>query len=786
MHRLFRLVLVCLSLGPLLGRAQTVPTVPAPAPANLTSQALRDWLRTNWYDPYRRELSYADARAKMYNYADNYDNKVVCVYSGYSETVPYSFTNTSTSVVTSINCEHSIPQSWFKETVRMRSDMHHLYPTYITWNSNRGSDPYAEIPDAQTRLWMRLTQSQTSIPTTNIDEYSEDTNSQFEPREDHKGNLARTAFYFYTMHAGQPDLVATGHNDINTLADLNTLYQWHLADPVDEHERERNRRVAASQGNYNPYINDPTLVARAWGFAPTGPVISFATATSSVPEGNSGFTTYTATLNVSPAPTAALVVQVALDATSSTATSGVDFTFPTPTTVTFAAGQTSQTVSLTVTGDTQPEADETVVLTLQNPGTGASLGGPSTHTLILTNDDGNPPTVAFATATGSLPEGNSGTSTYAATVTLANPGNLPFPIMVPVLVDAASTASSPSDYILATNTLTFASATALSQTVRVTVIGDLLPEPNETVVLRLGTPSAAGLVLGAARTHTLTIGNDDAAPVGGSCTDPFFSKYFESAAGNTKALEIFNPTASPLDLSGLRVELFAPGATTPTSTATLTGTVAASGVYVIANTGVTDTGVKAVANLQSNVCFFNGPHALVLFDGTDTLDVIGVVGRTPAGAGTSWAVASGGNTRDNSLVRLPTTGRGNSRWFGPTGAATTWQAQGTDNFTGLGSYTSTACATVLAVRGASAGRPTLTIYPNPATGHASLLLPGAPATQPATVEVLDAVGRLVRHLTAPLGATLPAELGLTGLPAGLYAVRVATAEGQYIGRLVVE
>jgi endonuclease I len=787
MKKLLRFLLLALGLAPLAGYAQTVPALPAAAPAGLSGTALRDWLRTNWYDPYRRELSYADARGKMYNYADNYSNTVVCVYSGYSETVPYNFANNSTGVVTNINCEHTIPQSWFKETVRMRSDMHHLYPTFIQWNSNRGSDPFAEIPDSQTRLWMRLEKSQSSIPATNIDEYSEDTNSQFEPREDHKGNLARTAFYFYTMHAGQPDLVATGHNSISSLADLNTLYQWHLADPVDDHERERNRRVAASQGNYNPYITDPALVARAWGFAAAGPVVSFATATGSIAEGNTGITTYTATLTMSPAPTAVFAVDVALDGTGTTATSGTDFTFSTPTRVTFAAGQTSQTVTLTVTGDTQPEADETVALTLQNVSTGASIGGPATHTLTITNDDGAVPTVRFSAATGSIAEGNTGTSAYTTTVTLADPGSLTFPLTVPVTVDAAGTATSPGDYTLATTQLTFASATALSQVVTVTVVGDLLPEPNETVILRLGTPSSAAVVLGTTSRHTLTITNDDASPVGGSCTDAFFTKYFESSTGNTKAVEIYNPTSSALDLSTLRVELFAAGATTPTATANLTGSLAAGKVYVIANTGVTDAAVKAAANLQSTIGFFSGAQTLVLFDGTDTLDIIGVVGRTPASGATGWAVASGGTTRDNSLVRLPTTGRGNSRWFGTGGAATTWQAQGTDNFAGIGSYTSTACAIPLAVRSSSNGRANLEVYPNPTdNGRVRLRLPGATATRPASIEVLDALGRTARRFTAVVGDATPATLELGRLPAGIYAVRVTTTDGQYLGRFTVE
>ncbi len=783
MRKLFRLLGWVLAVLPLAGQAQVVPPVPAPAPAALSGVPLRDWLRANWYDPYRTVLSYSDARAKMYNYADNYNNSVVCVYSGYSETVPLNFNSTSTGVVNNINCEHSIPQSWFRETTRMRSDMHHLYPTYIQWNSNRGSDPFGDIPDTQTTLWMRLTQSQTSIPTSNIDDYSEDGPGKFEPREVHKGNLARAAFYFYTMHAGQPDLIATGHSNINTLADLNTLYQWHLADPVDAQEQERNRRVAASQGNYNPYIEDPSLVARAWGFAPTGPVVSFATATGSLPEGNAGSTTYTATLSVSPSPTATLTVQVALDATSSTATNGTDFSFTTPATVTFAAGQTSQTVTLTVTGDTQPEADEAVVLTLQNPGTGASIGGPATHTLTIFNDDGPAPTVAFSAATGSITEGNSGTSTYSATATLTNPGSLAFPVTVPVAVVAAgTTATSPDDYTLATSTITFASATALSQPVRVTIAGDVLPEPNETVVLRLGTPSNASVVVGTPATHTLTILNDDTPPAGVSCSAPYFSKYFESATGNTKVLEIFNPTTATRNLSGLRVELFAANATTPTTTANLTGNLAAGDVFVIANTGVTSAAVQAAADLQSNVCFFSGTHSLVLYDGTDTLDIIGVVGRAPSGTG--WAIPSGGTTRDNSLVRLPSTGQGTTRWFGAAGAATTWQAQGADNFTGVGSYTSTACATPLATRGSrTAGA--LELYPNPAASRVSLRLPGA-ATRPATIEVLDALGRPARQLSAPVGDAMPATLELVGLPAGLYAVRVRTAEGLHLGRLVVE
>ncbi|MBF9140917.1 endonuclease [Hymenobacter properus] len=777
MKHLFTSCLLVLGLVPAALHAQTAPPMPPAAPTNLSGVALRDWYRTNWYDGKRVELSYATARGKMYNYADNYNNLVTCVYSGYQETVPYSTTNTSTTTVNRINCEHTVPQSWFNQTVRMRSDMHHLYPTYDTWNNLRGSDPYAEIPDAQTQTWMRLLVSQSTIPTTNIAEWSEDTNTQFEPREDHKGNVARSIFYFYTMHANQPDLIATGHNNISSIADINTLYAWHLADPVDAHEIERNRRVAVSQGNYNPYIEHPETVATAWGLTPPGPVFSFATAAGSITEGNTGTSTYTVTLNLAPAATAATTVQVNVDGTNSTATNGTDFAFTSPTTVTFPAGSTSQTVTITVNGDTQPEADETVILTLTNPSTGNSVGSPGIHTLTITNDDGTPPMVNFATATGSIAEGNSGTSTYTVNVTAS--GTLPTgTFTVPVSVDAAnSTATATTDYVLNTTSLTF-SNTALTQAITITVNGDVTFEPNETVRLRLGTPSNATIIVGQPNTHTLTILNDDAAPAGAPCTKPYFSQYVEGSATNTKVLEIYNPTLSPMPLAGKSVVLYANGATTPTATQALTGTIAPGDVYVIANTGVVDTGVAAQADIQSNVAFFNGDDAIALFDGTDTLDVIGVIGQRP----TEWTVP-GGSTLNNTLVRQPTTSQG-GRWNGPNGSST-WSAGGVDNYAGVGSYTSTACYVPLAGRTAAVLRNTLEIYPNPASETVQLRLPGVPSARPATIEVLDLLGRPVRQRAAQLSATDAVPVDLRGLPAGIYAIRVLCEEVTYTGRVVV-
>lgn len=781
MKHFFTTLLVVLGLVPTALHAQTVPPLPPAPPAGLQGVALRDWYRANWYDGKRVELSYAQARGKMYNYADNYNNLVTCVYSGYQETVPFSTTNTSTTVVSNINCEHTVPQAWYNEVVRMRTDMHHLFPTYITWNSIRGSDPFADIPDATTQTWIRGLVGQSAIPAANLSEWSEDTNLEFEPREDHKGNVARAIFYFYTMHAGQPELITTGHQNISAAADLNTLYAWHLADPVDTREIERNNRVAASQGNFNPYIAHPGTVAAAWSITPPGPVFSFATPAAAVAEGNTGTTTYTLTVNLTPAATAPVTVQVGLDAAASTATSGPDFAFITPATLTFPAGVTSQPVSVTVTGDAQPEADETVVLTLSNPTTGNSVGSPGTHTLTLTNDDGPPPIVAFASAGGTLTEGNTGTTTY--TISLVASGTLPNAFSVPVSVDVANSTANAADYVLNTTSVTFGGFLP-PQPITITVHGDLTYEPNETVRLRLGTPTNATIIVGQPNGHTFTILNDDAAPAGAPCTKPYFSQYVESQMGNTKVLEIYNPTLTPMPLAGKRVVLYPPGGTTPTFTQDLTGSLAPGDVYVIGNSGLTSAVVMPEVDLLSNVCFFNGPHALALFEGTDTLDVIGVIGRTPpGGATTGWTVPNG-STQNNTLVRQPSTSQG-GRWNGPNGSST-WSAGGVDNYAGVGSYVSAACFIPTATRATTARRPALDLYPNPTTETVQLRLPGLTTARPATLAVLDMLGRPVRQRTAALSATTAVSLDLRGLPPGLYAVRVTCAEGEYTGRVVVK
>lgn len=241
-------------------------TIAQTPPSNLNGSSLRSWLKQNYYDGRHSSLGYSEARRQMYNYIDNKNNYITGVYSGYQKY--WRFGGTGTNPMP-INAEHTVPQSFFDRDEPMRSDIHHLFPTFANWNSTRSNHKFAEITDSRTEKWMYLNNSQSSIPRSNKNAYSESDGDVFEPREIQKGNTARAIFYFYTMYPGEA-------GTISSVGDINTLYQWHLNDPVDATERARNNAIAQVQGSRNPYIDQPSLVARAWslGSNPTPPSTS--------------------------------------------------------------------------------------------------------------------------------------------------------------------------------------------------------------------------------------------------------------------------------------------------------------------------------------------------------------------------------------------------------------------------------------------------------------------------------------------------------------------------------
>jgi endonuclease I len=213
-------------------------------------------------------LSYGDARDLLYGEIDNRNDSVTCIYSGHQIFLPDGV-DPSTFVFmdgdkNGINAEHVFPRSKGADFGLPLADMHHIFPCRVEVNTNRGSFPFAEIPDADTQSWYFLTTELSTAPSTNIEAYSEGIRGVegfFEPRESRKGDIARAMFYFYTIYKAQAD---AADSDFFS-QQLSTLCQWHEQDPVDEQEYNRTFMIAPHQDDIpNPFILDCSLVERAY------------------------------------------------------------------------------------------------------------------------------------------------------------------------------------------------------------------------------------------------------------------------------------------------------------------------------------------------------------------------------------------------------------------------------------------------------------------------------------------------------------------------------------------
>ncbi len=148
-----------------------------------------------------------------------------------------------------------------------------------------------------------------------------------------------------------------------------------------------------------------------------------------------------------------------------------------------------------------------------------------------------------------------------------------------------------------------------------------------------------------ALTAALLLGLAGAAAAQSTCL--YFSEYIEGTSNN-KALEIYNATEADVNLALVTVELYANGATTPTSTATLSGTLHNGDVFVIGHS-LAGTPITSQSDLLVNggVVNFNGDDAVVLKLNGAVVDCIGQVGFDP---GTFWGLEPC-TTVNHTLVR---------------------------------------------------------------------------------------------------------------------------------------
>jgi Ca2+-binding RTX toxin-like protein len=263
------------------------------------------------------------------------------------------------------------------------------------------------------------------------------------------------------------------------------------------------------------------LSAASFVVTPTPPVGSISVDDVSVVEGDSG--TRTVTFTVSRTGTAAFVIDFAT--ADGTASAGSDY-LANSGTLTFADGQMSQTVTVTINGDVSFEPNETFFLNLTNASNGGViLDGQGLGT--VTNDDAAPPVGSISVDDVTVVEGNAGTRTV--TFTVSRTGTAAFSVD---FATANGTANAGIDYLANSGTLTFANG-QVSQTVTVTINGDVSFEPNQTFFLNL-TNASYGIILDGQGLGMIV--NDDSAPL---VADTNGTAASEDLSGNSASNRIF-------------------------------------------------------------------------------------------------------------------------------------------------------------------------------------------------------------------------------------------------------
>ena len=228
------------------------------------------------------------------------------------------------------------------------------------------------------------------------------------------------------------------------------------------------------------------------------PLPSLAIADASLPEGNVG--TANAQFDVTLSTASAKTVTVDWATADDSAIQPSDYT-ATSGTLTFAAGDTTGSILVPVSGDGIAELDESFLVSLSAPSNAGLADAEGVGTIV---DDELLPVIDIDEPT--VAEGQSGTAPVSFSVTLSHPAAWP------VTVDwstSGGTAAGGSDYVDASGTVTFA-ALDTSETVQVTLNGDGTYERDETVALDLS--NATGAPIGDAQ-GIATITNDDAEPI---------------------------------------------------------------------------------------------------------------------------------------------------------------------------------------------------------------------------------------------------------------------------------
>ena len=267
------------------------------------------------------------------------------------------------------------------------------------------------------------------------------------------------------------------------------------------------------------------------------------------------------------------------------------------------------------------------------------------------------------------------------------------------------------------------------------------------------------------------------------CNELFFSEYVEGS-GNDKALEIYNPTANPINLTGYSVRRYSNGAVDYAAggITNLTGTIAPLSVFVVVNGQTTSTATSPAVSLELQALanqldgaypaptYMNGNDAMVLAKADVIIDILGKIGEDPGVAWSSifpYTANSGGwVTKDYTMIRKASVQTGvsvNPDFFDPLAQYDTLP---NNTWTNLGTH-DCICNTINTINEAKSS--SVRVFPNPVLNNELNISSSKTITG---VQITNMIGQVVFSSKNQVTSSSSMKVLVNELPRGVYYLQI--------------
>lgn len=267
------------------------------------------------------------------------------------------------------------------------------------------------------------------------------------------------------------------------------------------------------------------------------------------------------------------------------------------------------------------------------------------------------------------------------------------------------------------------------------------------------------------------------------CNDLFISEYVEGS-GNDKAIEIYNPTANPINLSGYSLRRYSNGAADYAAggLTNLSGTIAPLSAFVVVNGQTTSSTNSPACSLELQALadqldgaypattYMNGNDAIVLAKANVIIDILGKIGEDP---GTAWSslfphTANSGAwiTWNHTMIRKTAVQTGvsvNPDFFDPLAQYDTLP---NNTWTNLGTH-DCICNTINSIDEAKTS--SVRIFPNPVLNNELNISSSKTITG---IQITNMIGQVVFTSKNQVASTSSMKVLVNELPRGVYYLQI--------------